>query len=292
MRAPWKRAAIFALATCSISVLPGCKTDVDKADETVSNELATAPNVTPEKAIQSLSSVAAKGSPLTKVQANLALAHAEVRAASEKLQGVWVNEPPPPKRVGLWPQQSAISLLLLDMERLGAQIASNNGNISGFQALNPTEAQKAFEQVSTAAEKGEGGWVKAAEGGAAIPSLADVKKQQETLGAQIAELTRQRTELAAKRATALQQAETFSRQSDSTTGTASTAAYIQASNLRKEGGDDEVKMRHLDAQILPLQQQVDLACEQQKLIEGTMAAVKDQVSKLQSGWQSVQKQLD
>ena len=68
----WKRAAILALATCSISVLPGCKTDVDKADETVSNELATAPNVTPEKAIQSLSSVAAKGSPLTKVQANLA----------------------------------------------------------------------------------------------------------------------------------------------------------------------------------------------------------------------------
>ena len=37
---------------------------------------------------------------------------------------------------------------------------------------------------------------------------------------------------------------------------------------------------------------MDLAGEQQKLIEGTMAAVKDQVSKLQSGWQSVQKQLD
>ena len=168
-----------------------------------------------------------------------------MRAASEKLQGVWVNEPPPPKRVGLWPQQSAISLLLLDMERLGAQIASNNGNISGFQGLNPTEAQKAFEQVSTAAEKGEGGWVKAAEGGAAIPSLADVKKQQETLGHKSQNSPGSGRNLRPS-ATALQQAETFSRQSDSTTGTASTAAYIQASNLRKEAGDDEVKMRDLD----------------------------------------------
>ena len=280
MRAPWKRAAILALATCSISVLPGCKTDVEKADQDVSSAIAMATTQTPDKAVQTLSPSAGKGSPLTRAQANLVLAQSQAEAAGLKLQEVWNVD-------------AQISGLLMEMERLGAQIASNNASISGFQALNPTAGQQAFDQVTAAAATGDGGaWVKGSDGAAAVPALADVKKRQETLGSQIAELTKQRTEIAAKRATALQQAETFSRQSDSTTGSASTAAYIQSANLRKEAGEAEVKMRDLDAQILPLQQQLDVANEQQKSIEATLASVKEQVDKLQSGWQSVQKQME
>jgi hypothetical protein len=280
MRAPWKRAAILALATCSISVLPGCKTDVEKADEAVSSDIATATTQTPDKAVQTLLPAAGKGSPLTRAQSSLVLAQSEAEAAGLKLQE-------------LWKVDAKISGLLMEMERVGAQIASNNASISGFQALNPTAGQQAFDQVTAAVTTGDGGaWVKGSDGAAPVPAMADVKKRQENLGSQIAELTKQRTEITAKRATALQQAETFSRQADSTTGSASTAAYIQSSNLRKEAGDDEVKMRDLDAQILPLQQQLDVANEQQKSIDTTLASVKEQVDKLQSGWQGVQKQMD
>jgi hypothetical protein len=280
MRAPWKRAAILALATCSFSVLPGCKSDVERADEAVSEDIAKAGSSTPDQAVQTLTASVTKGSPLGKAQSNLVLAQAESNAAGVKLQKVW-------------DQDAKIAALLLEMERLGWQIASNNSSLSGFQALNPAAGQQAFGQVSSAAEKGDGGpWVKGGEGAAPVPSLADVKKQQETLNAQIAELAKQRTELAARRATAIQQAENFSRQADSTRGSASSAFYIQASNQRKEAGDDEVKMRDLDAQILPLQQQLDVANEQQKSIDATLASIKDQVDKLQGGWQGVQNQME
>src|SRR5690348_8448365 len=89
MRAPWKRAAILALATCSISVLPGCKTDVEKADETVSSDIATATTLAPDKAVQTLSPQAGKGSPLTRAQASLVLAQSQAEAAGLKLQEVW-----------------------------------------------------------------------------------------------------------------------------------------------------------------------------------------------------------
>src|SRR5690242_16735702 len=89
MRAPWKRAAILALATCSISVLPGCKTDVEKADQDVSSAIAMATTQTPDKAVQTLSPSAGKGSPLTRAQANLVLAQSQAEAAGLKLQEVW-----------------------------------------------------------------------------------------------------------------------------------------------------------------------------------------------------------
>jgi len=214
------------------------------------------------------------------VQSNTLLAQSQIAAADSLLQKVSQEE-------------GKMSAAILELERLGWQITSNNASTTGFKALNPTAGQQAFEQVSTAAEKGEGGaWVKGADGGPPIPSLADVKQREETLGGQIAELTKQRTEIAAKRALALQQAENFSRQADSTTGSNSTGFFIQGSNQRKEAGDAEVKMRDLDAQILPLQQQLDIAREQEQSIQATLSSIKDQVGKLQTGWQGVQKQMD
>lgn len=281
MRAPWKRAAALALATCTISFQTGCKTDVEKSDEAVAADLTLASqHLTtghPEKATEALEKDVSKGSPFSRVQSNSLLAQAEVDAADAALRKLSQLE-------------AQISANLISLERIGWQLGTNNGSVSGFQAQNPAPSQQALEQVAAAAEKGQNGaWVA---GEAPVPSLADVKQRQENLKKQIDDLTKQRTDLAAKRALALQESAKFSKQADAANGQDSVGFYIQGSNQRKEAADLEVAMRDVDAKILPLQQQLTVADEQAQAIQSTLTSIQDQVQKLQGGWQAVQKQMD
>ena len=133
MRAPWKRAAALALATCTLSLPTGCKTDVEKSDEAISADLTLATQYLaggkPDKATETLEKNASKGSPLAQAQAKSLLAQAEVDAADAALRK-------------LAQQETQISAGLISLERIGWQLATNNGSVAGFQAQNPTAMNK------------------------------------------------------------------------------------------------------------------------------------------------------
>jgi hypothetical protein len=280
MRASVNRAAALALATCTFSLIPfvgGCKSDIDKADEQISASVVAArqdldagkPDAASNKLGQN-ASVIRTASPGSQIESNVLLSQANLDAAdqaSRKLDN----------------EENQIAAILIGMERVGGQVATNNANVGGFQALNPSDGQKAIDAAKTAAQSGEGGaWVK---GTPPIPSLDDAKKREDDLKKQIDDLTKQHTQLAAKRALALEQAAKFDRDADSTTGSQSTATQIQASNQRKEATDDDIHMRDLDTQMLPLKQQLAVAQQQRESIESSVASMKDQLDKLTKGWE-------
>ena len=286
MRAPWKRAAAIALATCGISFLPlisGCKTDIDKDDEQVREHIETATtdlgNGHSDEAVKNLKAISSTkgGSPESQIEYNRLLAQSEVDAADALI-----------RRLGQ--QDAQIAGLLGRMQTLAWQIGTNNANIAGYQNLNPTQGEQAYQQAATAAQQGEGGaWVK---GEPPIPSLADVKQRTDDLQKKINDLTQQKNDLTARRAEALQSAGKFDQQADSTTGKDSVGFYTQASNQRKEAADDDTKIRQLDSQLLPLQQQLAVAQLQQKAIDSAIASFQQQGQQLQANWQAIQKQIE
>ena len=287
MRAPWRRAAALTVASCGICLLPlisGCKTDVDKTDELVAADFETATQDLDvgktEDAIAALKRIpgAKGGSPESQIESNLLLAQAETDSADKLRQDIET-------------QEVQIAAVVGRMDGLGAQIALNNLNIASYQGLNPQKGGEALTQAMNAAEKGteNGAWVK---GSAPIPSLTDAKQRQENLQKQINDLTQQKEELSKKQQEALGSAGKFDQQADSSTGKESVGFFIQAANQRKEAADDATRMQQLDAQIAPLQQDLQTAKLQQQFIEASIAGFQQQQQQLQAGWQNVQKQIE
>jgi len=286
MRAPWKRAATIALATCGISFLPlisGCKTAVDRSDEEVRSkvdeataDLADGKSNEATQALQKVPGV--KGaSPEAQIEYNSLLAQSEVDAADSLI-----------RRLGQ--QEAQISAILGRMQMLGWQVVTNNANVTSYQNLNPTQGTQAYQQAITAAQQGEGGgWVK---GEPPIPALADVKQNVEKLQKQLDDLNRQKSEQSDKRAQALQSAGKFDQQADSTNGANSVGFYTQASNQRKEAADAETRMHDLDLQIQLVGQQLSVAKAQEQGIQAAIDSTQAQAQQLQNGWQTIQKQIE
>ena len=254
MYAPWKRAATFSLAACSLPLIPflvGCDSNVEKVDkataadmEQASDTLASmAPDAT-DKAVAAMQKAQIKSaSPSVQIEANVLLAQSQIAAADRIINGSR-NEP------GIIQHQAKIAHLISSIASIGTQLDINNVQIAGFKALEPTGARKAITDATNAAQKGENGaWFA---GTAPIPSLDALKQKDQDLSKQIADLTAQRDDLANKRNEARQNAGKFDQQADSTSGKDSVGFFIQSSNLRREASDDDAKIQQLEAQMLPL----------------------------------------
>lgn len=295
MRAPWKRAAALALATCGLSLLPsltGCKSDLEKADTSVAADVEKATDVLEKNGVNAATTAmqtlqktpGAKGSsPAAQIEANMLLAQAETAAADEIINGR-VDEP------GIIQRQVEIADVGGRIATVGLQLDANNVHIAGYRALEPTAGHKALEKATADAQKGEGGnWYA---GTAPIPSIDTLKQREADLQKQIAGLTQQRDELSAKRGQALSEAGKFGQQADSTTGKQSVGFYIQAANQRKEAADEETRIQQLEGQLLPLQQDLAVAQLQEKSIGEVVASFADQTQQLDNGWKAVQQRID
>jgi hypothetical protein len=284
MRAPWNRSAVLtaaALAATAFSV--GCKTDMDRANDAASTTIESSASDlstgAADKAQASLGKLASESdlSPASKIGANIMLAKTDQALAEAKIGEVQAH-------------QTQIASLLLGLDRLAWQVATNNANVSALTSLNPTAGQQAFTAQADAAEKGAGGaWVP---GTPPIPSQADATQKADDLGKQIKVLADERTQLAAKRAVALESVTKLSQQADTSAGQQSVGYFIQSANQRKEARLNEIKMQDLDAQIMPLQQQLDVLKAQQEGATAAAASSRDQGQKLAAGWDAVQKQIE
>ena len=284
MRALWNRSAVLTAAAVTAAALSvGCKTDMDRANDAASMKIEAAATALgsgakPETQ-KDLESLAAQTNlaPASKISADLLLAKTDQALAEAQVGEVQSH-------------QTQIATLMLALDRLAWQIGSNNANIAALSSLNPTAGQQAFSTQADAAEKGNGGaWVP---GTPPIPSVADAKQKADELEKQIKTLTDERTQLAAKRATAIDQATQLSQKADSSSGQESVGFYIQSANQRKDSRLSEIKMQDMDAQLMPLQQQLTVLKAQQE--GGTAAATssRDQAQKLATGWEGVQKNIE
>jgi hypothetical protein len=166
----------------------------------------------------------------------------------------------------------------------------NNITITGAKALDPVKARESLQKATSDAQKGNNGVWKS--GAAPISAQDALKTREQELQKQIADLTAQRDELNNKRGQALEEAGKFSQQADATTGSHSVGFFTQASNQRKEAADDEVKVAQLDAQIHPLQQDLNLVQGQEKLLGQIIAGYGTQLQQVDTSWQDVQRRIE
>lgn len=324
MRSPWTRAAAIALTTAAVSALAlinGCKTDVERADEKASADMDTATiamdSLHPEAAREALASTTSgKGqSPDAQIESHVLAAQADEQAAGLLMSGpgssgasamafravvegkatpqLGSQSVSPDERanlLGIEQRQILIAELLSRMNSLTRQVAINNGNVTGYRALDPVAARQKLQQATTAAQKGDKGvWMP---GTAPMASLEALKASELDLQKQIADLTAKRKDLNSKRGQALQDASKFGQQADSTTGAQSVGFFTQAANQRKDASDDETKMAQLDSQIAPLQQDLNLVQTQEKAIGDIITSYADQTQQLENGWKDLQRRID
>jgi hypothetical protein len=322
MRSPWKRAAAVALATAAVSALPlinGCKTSVEKADEKVSADLDTATvamsNLRPETAREAVGNSNAKGgSTDAQIQAHVAAAQADLQAANLIMCGPGASNASamafravvdgkaqssagsqnltPDERAnlqGIEQRQMRVAQLLSVMTSVGGQVTLNNIGIAGSKALDPVKAREALQKATGDAQKGDNGvWVA---GAAPLSALDALKAREAELQKQIADFTSQRNDLNTKRGQSLEGAGKFSQQADASTGAQSVGFFTQASNQRKEAADDEVRIAQVDAQIKPLQQDLNLVQGQEKALADIIASYGTQAQQVESSWQEVQRRI-
>jgi hypothetical protein len=324
MRAPWKRAAAIALATCGFSALPfinGCKSDVEAADAKISVDADKAVEAIaasdPESARAAMANTASNksASPDATIQADVLAAQADLDAAAMLMSGPGASDVSaaafkavvdgkpqsgasvptftPQDRAalrGIEQRQIRVEQLLSQIASVAGQMTLNNTHIAGYKALEPTKAREAVQKATNDAQKGEkGAWVA---GTAPIPSLEGLKAREQELQKQTADLTAQRDDLNAKRGQALQEAAKFGQQADSATGKESVGFFTQAANQRKEAADEEVKIAQLEAQLAPLQQDLQLVQLQEKTISDVLATYAEQSQQIDNGWKNVQQRID
>lgn len=324
MRSPWTRAAAVALATAAVSALPlinGCKTSVEKADEKVAADLDTATvamsELRPAAAQQAIANNKDDKAASTDAQIELHVAAAQAdlqaanliisgpgssnasalafRAAAEgKAQSASATQNlTPDERAGLQgieQRQLRIAQLVSVMDSIGGQLVLNNITIQGAKSLDPIKARESLQKATSDAQKGDNGVWKP--GGKPIAALDALKAREQELQKQIADLTSQRDELNTKRGQALEQAGKFGQQADATTGAQSVGFFTQGSNQRKEAADDEVKIAQLDAQIKPLQQDLNLVQGQEKTLGQIIAGYGTQLQQVDTNWQDVQRRIE
>jgi hypothetical protein len=293
MYTPWKRPAAIAFAVCGFSILSllgGCKTDVEKADEAVRADMNTATQELEKGGANAAGSAvtalqkatATKGaSPASQIESNRLLAQSQFDAAEALINSA----------DGIASRQVRIARLIGDMDTLASEINGNNVYVAGYRGLEPTVGLKAIEQASAAAEKGDqsGAWFA---GPPPLPSQAALKQKQADLQKQLDQLNTEISTLTAQRTESLKQVEAFSQQADSTTGKSSVGFYIQASNQRKEAADDDTKIQQLKEQLVPLQHDLAVAQAQQKAVDAALAGYAEQQQKLSEGWKTIQQEID
>lgn len=284
---PRKIFRVFVSAGClSLALLQGgCDGDADAANREVREHLAAgqaqtdvgvsaAPGV-PEAYKKAVAVAAA--SPATKVEALTRLADAErdralaLMAEADRLEAEMF------RLIGAVNQQAA-------------RIQSNNTLAAGLAQLEPTKATQAIEQQRSAAQGAENPvWIEHETG--PIPALKGLDDQAGQLEGRIAELEGKAKELAAQRSKQIRDAEEFEKQSGEAQGARSGELFNESVDARKQAADLGVQVEALDAQLLPLRQDLERVQASRQAIARTIETFAAQIQATRQNWSKVKEQI-
>jgi hypothetical protein len=184
-------------------------------------------------------------------------------------------------------------LLQRDIQRLQEltnQIKSNNQAIAALQKHQPTSALAALDKAAAGA-KGAGDQPWFAGEDAPVPSLAMVEKTVADLQQQTQKSQSEKADLEKQRADAIAEAEKLSHQADSLSGKQGLVVYTQSASQRKTAADLSAQIDTVDAKLMLLGHDMQLATAQQKQIEAAVSQLGELSKQANSGWESIQKQM-
>lgn len=284
----FSRSVPILLSACCLC-LPlsqaGCEGELDAADKQVRHHISQAQQKT-EAAVSTAPAVpegykqaaaVPNASPAAKVEALMLLADAERDRAVALLTEADRFE-------------SDLLRLIGAVNRQAVQIQSNNTLIAGLARQEPTKVTQAIEQQRSAAQgQQDPVWVPHDTG--AIQALQGLEEQAKQLQEQIAQLEAQAKDLAAQRAKLIADAEQLEKQSNEAQGQESAELFSQSVEARKQAADLSVQAEAVEANLLPLRQDLERAQASQQVVAKAIEAFGGQLQTTQQSWKQVQEQI-
>jgi hypothetical protein len=281
------KSSVLLTAACLCLAAPqlGCENASGKADKTVEAQVdesrgqRTASGELPAVPA-SLTSAAnnTQASPATRAETLALLGQSEVQRAAALL-GRADREEVAARRV------------IAEINRLGARLQSNNVVVAGLQKLEPTPERTALQEHRGAVQgEKDTTWIKHETG--SLPALKGVEERLTKLQDDIAKLEEQSKNLAGQRSRLIAEAERLERESEGVESKRSVELFNQSANARKKAADLGVQVDVIQAKLVPLRQDQQLALSEQQLLNKAVQAFDARLQGTEENWKLVQKQID
>ena len=217
-------------------------------------------------------------SPATRAETLAWLGQAEVQRASALLDRAGRDE-------------VAARRLISEINRLTARLQSNATVIAGLQKLEPSKERAALQETRGAIQgEQDPVWIKHETG--ALPALKGVEERLAALQDQIGKLEQQSKDLAGQRSRQLAEAERLERQSEEAKGQQSVDLFNQSAAARKKAADLGVQVDGLEAKLVPLRQDQQLAQNEQQQLTKAVQAFDARLQGADQNWKTVQQQIE
>ena len=263
----------------------GCDNSSDRADRKVQEQIdQSLAHATPKGELPvvptALTSAASdrNASPAVRAETNSWLAQAEVRRAAALLDRASREE-------------LAARRLISEINRLTARLQSNAAVIAGLQNLQPTQERAALEQHRGEIQGAKDPVWKKHETGA-LPGLKAVNERLASLQEQIGKLEQQSKDTAGQRGRLLAEAERLERESEGAAGQQSVDLYNRSTEARKKAADMGVQIDAVEAKLLPLRQDLQLAQGEKQQLTKAVEAFESRLQGTEESWKKVQQQIE
>lgn len=188
-------------------------------------------------------------------------------------------------------EESQIARLIWEMGQIAEQIQTNNLAVQSMRRRDPAPTLDQLQQrVSEAQGAGDQPtWLSGGE--ADLPALGALRQEIARLEGEIAALQEQTASLQAQREQALQQADEQAVQAERHQGQASVDAFSSASGRRKHAADLSTQLEVVSLQLIPLEADLEVARQQQAVLERAIAGLQQQRQQEEQEWSEVQEQI-
>jgi hypothetical protein len=286
------KAAVAALAIAAL--VGGCERESEKSDAEVHQKIMAAdvamayhPGAVADdlqqakKAVESaqLAANESTASDEVKAQAQTELAMAQMNVARITIGQVDTA-------------RAELGSTLTRMDSLSTLIGGIGQGIAVDQKFQPVVAQQTVTDQIAAVQGGADKPVWQPHATAPIPSLAAVTDKINGLNNDIETLQTQRKQLTDDQAAAASKAADLTDQADKAHGQASVDLYTQAADARKTANDKSAQAKLIDGQLLPMQQQLTLAENEQTGLKAAVDAMQKTNSDLTDSWTKTQSAID
>jgi hypothetical protein len=190
-------------------------------------------------------------------------------------------------------KELAASQIALQIAALGAQLGNSAQLVQGYQKLDPSAAKTAIAQdvVQVKGSPDKPAWQVTDQVKITAPSVAAADQEVARIQGEIAKRQTQIKDLDAQRVAALKEADDAQKASEAAKGRESVDLFKKYSDAKKQAADLQSQIDVINGQLMPLQNDLEIAVGQQQIMQAAIAELENQSRTLDQGWKDIQSKI-
>jgi hypothetical protein len=185
------------------------------------------------------------------------------------------------------------SRIALQIAALGSQLGNSATLVQGYQKLDPKAAMAAIDDkiTQTKGSPDKPAWQATDQLKVNVSSVSAADAEVSRIQGEIAKRQAQVNDLDQQRVAALKEADDSQKASDAAKGQESVDLFKKYSDAKKKAADVQSQIDVINGQLMPLQNDLEVAVGQQQIMQGAVTALQDQSKSLDDGWKEIQSKI-